>query len=196
MANFLNTLEGDDGRNGKTFKFLTFLLVQFLLVSLDLVVGFMTDSMVITANIGFHLATIFLIGNKVAKDSFPDIKASKVGRVAVLIFFAIMSLVFSAIVISEFFARQDSPVVFSEASVFALVSASLISMILSYLFSSHLFNTWKEIFMPIVVFVSMVGMMVTDYQEIDSYVGLALSLFVIYLAIKMIVIAWLQRKSF
>ncbi len=196
MKTILNVLGGDEDKNERSFRFLTFLLIQFLLVSLNLVAGFVTDSMSITACVGYHLATIFLLGDEVAKNAFPDTKAAKIGRIAVLIFDSIMALGFSAIVINEFFVRIDSPLAFSQPITWMMLVTSVISAILSFVYASHRYKTWKEIFVPAVVLVAMIVLKITDFQVVDSYVGLGVSSFVIYLAIKMIVRAWHHRKNF
>lgn len=196
MKTILNALGGSEDKNEKSFRFLTFLLIQFLLVSLNLVAGFVTDSMSITACVGFHLATIFLLGDEVAKTAFPDAKVAKIGRIVVLILDSIMALGFSAIVINEFFVRLDSPMTFSEPMSWMMLVTSMISAVLGFVYASHRYKTWKEVFIPIVVLVTMIVLKITGFQVVDSYVGLGVSLFVIYLAIKMIVRAWHHRKNF
>lgn len=196
MKKILNALRGNEDKNENSFRFLTFLLIQFLLVSLNLVAGFVTDSMALTACIGYHLATIFLLGDDVAKTSFPDTKASKIARVAVLVFDSIMVLGFSVIVINEFFVRLDTPKCFTDPIVWMMLASSFISAVLGYVYASHRYKTWKEVFVPIVVFISMILIKVFDCQILDTYLGFGVSLFVIYLAVKMIVIAWRHRKNF
>ncbi len=197
METILKVLRGgDEDKNEKSFRILTFLLIQFLLVSVNLVFGFVTDSMSITACVGYHLAVIFLLGDDVAKVAFPNVKAAKIGRVAVLIFDSIMTLGFSVIIINEFFTRLDSPIFFSDASVWAMIAATMISTILSIIYVSQRSKRIKEMFVPAVVFVTMLLLKIFDFQQLDSYVGLWVSVFVIYLAVKMIIRAWRQRKNF
>lgn len=198
MKTILNALSSNENQNKdeKSFRFLTFLLIQFLLVSLNLVAGFVTDSMSLTACVGYHLAIIFLLGDDVAKITFSDTKASKMGRMMVLVFDSLMVLGFSAIVINEFFVRHTTPLIFDAPLVWMMLVTSLVSTILSLIYSSRRYKTWKEVFVPLIVLLMMIVMKITDCQEIDSYTGFFVSLFGVYLAIKMIVRAWRHRKNF
>ncbi len=196
MKVILDVLGVDENKDEKSFKFLMFLLIQFVLVCLNLIAGFCTGSMSLTACVGYHLATIFLVGDDVAKSAFPDTRAAKIGRGVVLVLDSIMSLGFSAIVINEFFVRVGRPVTFSDPIIWLMLAASLLSMVLGLVYASNQLKRWKEAFVPIEVFVGMILLRVLGYEIIDSIVGLLVSLFVVYLAIKMIVRAWRHRKSF
>ena len=196
MKTDVNSNENCNEKDEKSFKFLTSLLIQFVLVCLNLVAGFVTDSLSLTASVGYHLATIFLIGDDVARNVFPDTNAAKLGRLVILIFDSVMVLAFSVIVANEFFNRVSSPVSFSEPEQWMMFGTSIIATTLAIVYVSNQVKPWKEVFVPAEVLVSMVLLKIFEYELIDSYVGLAVSLFAIYLAIKMIVRAWGHRKNF
>lgn len=197
MRTILHVLGIDnEDKDENYFRMFTFLFIQFVLVSINLFAGFVTNSMSLTACVGYHLTNLFVIGNDVAKNIFVDTKAARIGRVVVVIFGSVMALVFSAILIDEFFARLYSPVYFSDPFVWTMLITSMVSTIKSFIYGYSSRRVLKETVVSLTVFVSMVMMMILDIQTIDSYVGLGVSLFVVYLSIKMIIRVWNHRKSF
>ncbi|MBE6325750.1 MAG: hypothetical protein E7077_01615 [Bacteroidales bacterium] len=197
MRTILHALGIDDeDKDENYFRLFSFLFIQFVLVSINLFAGFVTNSMSLTACVGYHLTNLFLIGDDVAKKIFPDTRASRIGRIIVVIFDSIMAFGFSAIVINEFFVRLYSPVYFSEPFVWTMLITSMVSTIKSFIYGFCSHRVWKESIVSLLVFVSMILMKILDFQAIDSYVGLGVSLFVVFLSIKMIVRVWNHRKSF
>ena len=196
MRTILKSILVGDDKDENFFRFFTFLFIQFVLVSINLFAGFVTYSMSLTACVGYYLVNLFIVGNEVVKNIFPDTKVSKVGRAIVLVVDSVMAMGFSAIVINEFFIRLHSPVYFSEPLVWTMVIASMVSAIKSFIYGICCNMVLKKTIVPLVVFVSMILMGIFDCQVLDSYIGLAVSLFVIYFAIKMMVRAWIHRKNF
>lgn len=196
MRTILKSILVGDDKNENFFRFFTFLFIQFVLVSINLFAGFVTYSMSLTACVGYYLVNLFIVGNEVVKNIFPDTKVSKVGRAIVLVVDSVMAMGFSAIVINEFFIRLHSPVYFSEPLVWTMIITSMVSAIKSFIYGICCDMVLKKTIVPLVVFVSMILMRIFDCQVLDSYIGLAVSLFVIYFAIKMMVRAWIHRKNF
>ncbi len=196
MRTILKSILVGDDKDENFFRFFTFLFIQFVLVSINLFAGFVTYSMSLTACVGYYLVNLFIVGNEVVKNIFPDTKVSKVGRAIVLVVDSVMAMGFSAIVINEFFIRLHSPVYFSEPLVWTMVITSMVSAIKSFIYGICCNMVLKKTIVPLVVFVSMILMGIFDCQVLDSYIGLAVSLFVIYFAIKMMVRAWIHRKNF
>jgi len=196
MRTILKSILVGDDKDENFFRFFTFLFIQFVLVSINLFAGFVTYSMSLTACVGYYLVNLFVVGNEVVKNIFPDTKVSKVGRAIVLVVDSVMAMGFSAIVINEFFIRLHSPVYFSEPLVWTMIITSMVSAIKSFIYGICCDMVLKKTIVPLVVFVSMILMRIFDCQVLDSYIGLAVSLFVIYFAIKMMVRAWIHRKNF
>lgn len=196
MRTILKSIMFGDDKDENFFRFFTFLFIQFVLVSINLFAGFVTYSMSLTACVGYYLVNLFIVGNEVVKNIFPDTKVSKVGRTIVLVVDSVMAMGFSAIVINEFFIRLHSPVYFSEPLVWTMIITSMVSTIKSFIYGFCCNMVFKKTIVPLVVFVSMILMGIFDCQVLDSYIGLAVSLFVIYFAIKMMVRAWIHRKNF
>jgi Co/Zn/Cd efflux system component len=197
MRTILHVLGIDnEDKDENYFRMFTFLFIQFVLVSINLFAGFVTNSMSLTACVGYHLTNLFVIGNDVAKNIFVETKAARIGRVVVVILGSVMALVFSAILIDEFFVRLYSPVYFSDPFVWTMLITSMVSTIKSFIYGYSRRRVLKETVVSLTVFVSMVMMMILDIQTIDSYVGLGVSLFVVFLSIKMIVRVWSHRKNF
>lgn len=196
MRTILKSILVGDDKDENFFRFFTFLFIQFVLVSINLFAGFVTYSMSLTACVGYYLVNLFIVGNEVVKNIFPDTKVSKVGRAIVLVVDSVMAMGFSAIVINEFFIRLHSPVYFSEPLVWTMIITSMVSAIKSFIYGICCNMVLKKTIVPLVVFVSMILMGIFDCQVLDSYMGLAVSLFVIYFAIKMMVRAWMHRKNF
>lgn len=196
MRTILKSILVGDDKDENFFRFFTFLFIQFVLVSINLFAGFVTYSMSLTACVGYYLVNLFIVGNEVVKNIFPDTRVSKVGRAIVLVVDSAMALGFSAIVINEFFVRLHSSYYFSEVMVWTMIITSLVSTIKSFIYGFCCNMVWKKTIVPLLVFVSMVLMGIFDCQVLDSYIGLAVSLFVIYFAIKMMVRAWIHRKNF
>lgn len=196
MRTILKSIMFGDDKDENFFRFFTFLFIQFVLVSINLFAGFVTYSMSLTACVGYYLVNLFIVGNEVVKNIFPDTKVSKVGRTIVLVVDSVMAMGFSAIVINEFFIRLHSPVYFSEPLVWTMIITSMVSTIKSFIYGFCCNMVFKKTIVPLVVFVSMILMGIFDCQVLDSYIGLAVSLFVIYFAVKMIVRAWIHRKNF
>lgn len=196
MRTILKSILVGDDKNENFFRFFTFLFIQFVLVSINLFAGFVTYSMSLTACVGYYLVNLFIVGNEVVKNIFPDTKVSKVGRAIVLVVDSVMAMGFSAIVINEFFIRLHSPVYFSEPLVWTMIITSMVSAIKSFIYGICCDMVLKKTIVPLVVFVSMILMRIFDCQVLDSYIGLAVSLFVMYFAIKMMVRAWIHRKNF
>ena len=196
MRTILKSILVGDDKDENFFRFFTFLFIQFVLVSINLFAGFVTYSMSLTACVGYYLVNLFIVGNEVVKNIFPDTKVSKVGRAIVLAVDSVMAMGFSAIVINEFFIRLHSPVYFSEPLVWTMIITSMVSAIKSFIYGICCDMVLKKTIVPLVVFVSMILMRIFDCQVLDSYIGLAVSLFVIYFAIKMMVRAWIHRKNF
>lgn len=197
MRTILHVLGIDnEDKDENYFRMFTFLFIQFVLVSINLFAGFVTNSMSLTACVGYHLTNLFVIGNDVAKNIFVETKAARIGRVVVVILGSVMALVFSAILIDEFFVRLYSPVYFSDPFVWTMLITSMVSTIKSFIYGYSSRRVLKETVVSLTVFVSMVMMMILDIQTIDSYVGLGVSLFVVFLSIKMIVRVWSHRKNF
>ncbi|MDO4525208.1 MAG: hypothetical protein Q4B61_07735 [Bacteroidales bacterium] len=196
MRTILKSILFGDDKDENYFRFFTFLFIQFVLVSINLFAGFVTYSMSLTACVGYYLVNLFIVGNEVVKNIFPDTRVSKVGRVIVLVVDSAMALGFSAIVINEFFVRLHSSYYFSEVMVWTMIITSLVSTIKSFIYGFCCNMVWKKTIVPLLVFVSMVVMKILDCQAIDSYTGLAVSLFVICFAVKMVVKAWNHRKNF
>ncbi len=196
MRTILKSILVGDDKDENFFRFFTFLFIQFVLVSINLFAGFVTYSMSLTACVGYYLVNLFIVGNEVVKNIFPDTKVSKVGRAIVLVVDSVMAMGFSAIVINEFFIRLHSPVYFSEPLVWTMIITSMVSAIKSFIYGFCCNMVLKKTIVPLVVFVSMILMGIFDCQVLDSYIGLAVSLFVIYFAIKMMVRAWIHRKNF
>ncbi|MBR5209347.1 MAG: hypothetical protein IKV67_05795 [Paludibacteraceae bacterium] len=197
MRTILHVLGIDnEDKDENYFRMFTFLFIQFVLVSINLFAGFVTNSMSLTACVGYHLTNLFVIGNDVAKNIFVETKAARIGRVVVVILGSVMALVFSAILIDEFFVRLYSPVYFSDTFVWTMLITSMVSTIKSFIYGYSSRRVLKETVVSLTVFVSMVMMMILDIQTIDSYVGLGVSLFVVFLSIKMIVRVWSHRKNF
>ncbi|MBQ8019919.1 MAG: hypothetical protein IJ263_05915 [Paludibacteraceae bacterium] len=196
MRTILKSILVGDDKDENFFRFFTFLFIQFVLVSINLFAGFVTYSMSLTACVGYYLVNLFIVGNEVVKNIFPDTKVSKVGRAIVLVVDSVMAMGFSAIVINEFFIRLHSPVYFSEPLVWTMIITSMVSAIKSFIYGICCDMVLKKTIVPLVVFVSMILMRIFDCQVLDSYIGLAVSLFVIYFAIKMMVRAWIHRKNF
>lgn len=196
MRTILKSILVGDDKDENFFRFFTFLFIQFVLVSINLFAGFVTYSMSLTACVGYYLVNLFVVGNEVVKNIFPDTKVSKVGRAIVLVVDSVMAMGFSAIVINEFFIRLHSPVYFSEPLVWTMIITSMVSAIKSFIYGICCDMVLKKAIVPLVVFVSMILMRIFDCQVLDSYIGLAVSLFVIYFAIKMMVRAWIHRKNF
>ncbi|MEE0082898.1 MAG: hypothetical protein UE068_01635 [Paludibacteraceae bacterium] len=196
MRTILKSILVGDDKDENFFRFFTFLFIQFVLVSINLFAGFVTYSMSLTACVGYYLVNLFVVGNEVVKNIFPDTKVSKVGRAIVLVVDSVMAMGFSAIVINEFFIRLHSPVYFSEPLVWTMIITSMVSAIKSFIYGICCNMVLKKTIVPLVVFVSMILMGIFDCQVLDSYMGLAVSLFVIYFAIKMMVRAWIHRKNF
>ena len=196
MRTILKSILVGDDKDENFFRFFTFLFIQFVLVSINLFAGFVTYSMSLTACVGYYLVNLFIVGNEVVKNIFPDTKVSKVGRAIVLVVDSVMAMGFSAIVINEFFIRLHSPVYFSEPLVWTMIITSMVSAIKSFIYGICCDMVLKKTIVPLVVFVSMILMRLFDCQVLDSYIGLAVSLFVIYFAIKMMVRAWIHRKNF
>lgn len=196
MRTILKSILVGDDKDENFFRFFTFLFIQFVLVSINLFAGFVTYSMSLTACVGYYLVNLFIVGNEVVKNIFPDTKVSKVGRAIVLVVDSVMAMGFSAIVINEFFIRLHSPVYFSEPLVWTMIITSMVSAIKSFIYGICCNMVLKKTIVPLVVFVSMILMGIFDCQVLDSYMGLAVSLFVIYFAIKMMVRAWIHRKNF
>lgn len=196
MRTILKSILVGDDKDENFFRFFTFLFIQFVLVSINLFAGFVTYSMSLTACVGYYLVNLFIVGNEVVKNIFPDTKVSKVGRAIVLVVDSVMAMGFSAIVINEFFIRLHSPVYFSEPLVWTMIITSMVSAIKSFIYGVCCNMVLKKTIVPLVVFVSMILMGIFDCQVLDSYIGLAVSLFVICFAIKMMVRAWIHRKNF
>lgn len=196
MRTILKSIMFGDDKDENFFRFFTFLFIQFVLVSINLFAGFVTYSMSLTACVGYYLVNLFIVGNEVVKNIFPDTKVSKVGRTIVLVVDSVMAMGFSAIVINEFFIRLHSPVYFSEPLVWTMIITSMVSTIKSFIYGFCCNMVFKKTIVPLVVFVSMILMGIFDCQVLDSYIGLAVSLFVIYFAVKMMVRAWIHRKNF
>lgn len=196
MRTILKSILVGDDKDENFFRFFTFLFIQFVLVSINLFAGFVTYSMSLTACVGYYLVNLFIVGNEVVKNIFPDTKVSKVGRAIVLVVDSVMAMGFSAIVINEFFIRLHSPVYFSEPLVWTMIITSMVSAIKSFIYGICCDMVLKKTIVPLVVFVSMILMRIFDCQVLDSYIGLAVSLFVIYFAIKMMVRTWIHRKNF
>lgn len=196
MRTILKSILFGDDKDENYFRFFTFLFIQFVLVSINLFAGFVTYSMSLTACVGYYLVNLFIVGNEVVKNIFPDTRVSKVGRVIVLVVDSAMALGFSAIVINEFFVRLHSSYYFSEVMVWTMIITSLVSTIKSFIYGFCCDMVWKKTIVSLLVFVSMVVMKILDCQAIDSYTGLAVSLFVICFAVKMVVKAWNHRKNF
>ena len=196
MRTILKSILFGDDKDENYFRFFTFLFIQFVLVSINLFAGFVTYSMSLTACVGYYLVNLFIVGNEVVKNIFPDTRVSKVGRVIVLVVDSAMALGFSAIVINEFFVRLHSSYYFSEVMVWTMIITSLVSTIKSFIYGFCCNMVWKKTIVPLLVFVSMVVMKILDCQAIDSYTGLAVSLFVFCFAVKMVVKAWNHRKNF
>lgn len=197
MRTILHVLGIDnEDKDENYFRMFSFLFIQFVLVSINLFAGFVTNSMSLTACVGYHLTNLFVIGNDVAKNIFVETKAARIGRVVVVILGSVMALVFSAILIDEFFVRLYSPVYFSDPFVWTMLITSMVSTIKSFIYGYSSRRVLKETVVSLTVFVSMVMMMILDIQTIDSYVGLGVSLFVVFLSIKMIVRVWSHRKNF
>lgn len=196
MRTILKSILFGDDKDENYFRFFTFLFIQFVLVSINLFAGFVTYSMSLTACVGYYLVNLFIVGNEVVKNIFPDTRVSKVGRVIVLVVDSAMALGFSAIVINEFFVRLHSSYYFSEVMVWTMIITSLVSTIKIFIYGFCCNMVWKKTIVPLLVFVSMVVMKILDCQAIDSYTGLAVSLFVICFAVKMVVNAWNHRKNF
>lgn len=196
MRTILKSILFGDDKDENYFRFFTFLFIQFVLVSINLFAGFVTYSMSLTACVGYYLVNLFIVGNEVVKNIFPDTRVSKVGRVIVLVVDSAMALGFFAIVINEFFVRLHSSYYFSEVMVWTMIITSLVSTIKSFIYGFCCNMVWKKTIVPLLVFVSMVVMKILDCQAIDSYTGLAVSLFVICFAVKMVVNAWNHRKNF
>ncbi len=197
MRTILHVLGIDnEDKDENYFRMFTFLFIQFVLVSINLFAGFVTNSMSLTACVGYHLTNLFVIGNDVAKNIFVETKAARIGRVVVVILGSVMALVFSAILIDEFFVRLYSPVYFSDPFVWTMLITSMVSTIKSFIYGYSSRRVLKETVVSLTVFVSMVMMMILDIQTIDSYVGLGVSLLVVFLSIKMIVRVWSHRKNF
>ncbi|MEE1062113.1 MAG: hypothetical protein UH071_00455 [Paludibacteraceae bacterium] len=196
MRTILHVLGIDnEDKDENYFRMFSFLFIQFVLVSINLFAGFVTNSMSLTACVGYHLTNLFVIGNDVAKNIFVETKAARIGRVVVILG-SVMALVFSAILIDEFFVRLYSPVYFSDPFVWTMLITSMVSTIKSFIYGYSSRRVLKETVVSLTVFVSMVMMMILDIQTIDSYVGLGVSLFVVFLSIKMIVRVWSHRKNF
>lgn len=196
MRTILKSILVGDDKDENYFRFFTFLFIQFVLVSINLFAGFVTYSMSLTACVGYYLVNLFIVGNEVVKNIFPDTRVSKVGRAIVLVVDSAMALGFSAIVINEFFVRLHSSYYFSEVMVWTMIITSMVSTIKSFIYGFCCNMIWKKTIVPLLVFVSMVVMKILECQAIDSYIGLAVSLFVIYFAVKMVVKAWIHRKNF
>ena len=196
IKTILNALGLDEDENGKSFRLMSLLFIQFVLVSINLFAGFVTNSMSLTACVGYHLINLFIIGDEVVKKIFPDTKVLSVGRIIVMIFDSLMALGFSAIVIDEFFDRLNSPFYFSEPLVWTMLITSMVSTIKSFIYGFYYHKVLRNAIVSLTVFVSMVVMKILDFQAVDSYVGLGISLFVVYLSVKMIVRVWNHRKSF
>ena len=113
-----------------------------------------------------------------------------------MVFDSVMAFGLSVIVLDEFFERLKSPVYFSEPLVWTMLIISMVSAIKSFIYGFCRHKVLKESFVSLTVFVSMVVMKILDFQAIDSYVGFGVSLFVIYLSIKIIVRVWNHRKNF
>ncbi len=197
MRTILHALGIDDeDKDDYFFRYFSFLFIQFVLVSINLFAGFVTNSLSLTACVGYHLTNLFLIADDVAKKIFPDTRALKIGRIIVMVFDSVMAFGLSVIVLDEFFERLKSPVYFSEPLVWTMLIISMVSAIKSFIYGFCRHKVLKESFVSLTVFVSMVVMKILDFQAIDSYVGFGVSLFVIYLSIKIIVRVWNHRKNF
>lgn len=197
MRTILHALGIDDeDKDDYFFRYFSFLFIQFVLVSINLFAGFVTNSLSLTACVGYHLTNLFLIVDDVAKKIFPDTRALKIGRIIVMVFDSVMAFGLSVIVLDEFFERLKSPVYFSEPLVWTMLIISMVSAIKSFIYGFCRHKVLKESFVSLTVFVSMVVMKILDSQAIDSYVGFGVSLFVIYLSIKIIVRVWNHRKNF
>ncbi len=196
MRTILKSILFGDDKDENFFRFFTFLFIQFVLVSINLFAGFVTYSMSLTACVGYYLVNLFIVGNEVVKNIFPDTKVSKIGRAIVLVVDSVMAMVFSAIVINEFFVRLHSPMYFSEPLVWTMIITSMVSTIKSFIYGFCCNMVFKKTIVPFVVFVSMILMGIFDCQVLDSYIGMAVSLFVIYFAVKMMIKAWIHRKNF
>lgn len=196
MRTILKSILVGDDKDENFFRFFTFLFIHFVLVSINLFAGFVTYSMSLTACVGYYLVNLFIVGNEVVKNIFPDTKVSKVGRAIVLVVDSVMAMGFSAIVINEFFRRLHSPIYFSEPLVWTMIVTSMVSTIKSLIYGYCCNMVLKKTIIPLTVFVSMVVLKILECQAIDSYIGLAVSLFVIYFAVKMVVKAWIHRKNF
>ncbi|MCR5248810.1 MAG: hypothetical protein K6E14_13645 [Paludibacteraceae bacterium] len=196
MRTILKSILFGDDKDENYFRFFTFLFIQFVLVSINLFAGFVTYSMSLTACVGYYLVNLFIVGNEVVKNIFPDTKVSKIGRAIVLVVDSVMAMVFSAIVINEFFVRLHSPMYFSEPLVWTMIITSMVSTIKSFIYGFCCNMVFKKTIVPFVVFVSMILMGIFDCQVLDSYIGMAVSLFVIYFAVKMMIKAWIHRKNF
>jgi len=197
MRTILHALGIDDeDKDDYFFRYFSFLFIQFVLVSINLFAGFVTNSLSLTACVGYHLTNLFLIVDDVAKKIFPDTRALKIGRIIVMVFDSVMAFGLSVIVLDEFFERLKSPVYFSEPLVWTMLIISMVSAIKSFIYGFCRHKVLKESFVSLTVFVSMVVMKILDFQAIDSYVGFGVSLFVIYLSIKIIVRVWNHRKNF
>lgn len=197
MRTILHALGIDDeDKDDYFFRYFSFLFIQFVLVSINLFAGFVTNSLSLTACVGYHLTNLFLIADDVAKKIFPDTRALRIGRIIVMVFDSVMAFGLSVIVLDEFFERLKSPVYFSEPLVWTMLIISMVSAIKSFIYGFCRHKVLKESFVSLTVFVSMVVMKILDFQAIDSYVGFGVSLFVIYLSIKIIVRVWNHRKNF
>ena len=197
MRTILHALGIDDeDKDDYFFRYFTFLFIQFVLVSINLFAGFVTNSLSLTACVGYHLTNLFLIADDVAKKIFPDTRALKIGRIIVMVFDSVMAFGLSVIVIDEFFERLNSPVYFSEPLIWTMLIISMVSAIKSFIYGFCRHKVLKESFVSLTVFVSMIVLKILDFQTIDSYVGFGVSLFVIYLSIKIIVRVWNHRKNF
>ena len=106
MRTILHALGIDDeDKDDYFFRYFSFLFIQFVLVSINLFAGFVTNSLSLTACVGYHLTNRFLIVDDVAKKIFPDTRALKIGRIIVMVFDSVMAFGLSVIVLDEFFER-------------------------------------------------------------------------------------------
>ena len=135
MRTILHALGIDDeDKDDYFFRYFSFLFIQFVLVSINLFAGFVTNSLSLTACVGYHLTNLFLIVDDVAKKIFPDTRALKIGRIIVMVFDSVMAFGLSVIVLDEFFERLKSPVYFSEPLVWTMLIISMVSAIKSFIY--------------------------------------------------------------
>lgn len=194
METIFNTLGEQENKEEKSFRTVTGLLLLVVLIGLNFVAGFITDSMAVTASVGYYLATIFILGDSVVFDLMPKTKPVSIMRLVISVMNSLVVVLFAAIVINEFVDRVASPMVFSEKKGWLMLIASVLSALLWVAYSRFQKTAKFDFIVPTVVFASTLTMKVAGVDAVDSYCGLIVSLLVIFVAFKMMVKVWKQKR--